>query len=110
MHYDSLLSATFSFYLQLNQANRIGKYPSKYNIYWDASIPMEYYEDDFIEFEDYLIVTGQRKQSTADDLYANSDLYLDLFKAYEKDRKRRESKGMEKDYEIEGPENKVQLD
>ena len=42
---------------------------------------MEYYEEDFIEFEDYLIVTGQRKQSSADDLYANSDFYLDLFKA-----------------------------
>ena len=32
--------------------------PSKYKIYWDASIPMEYYEADFLEYEDYLTLTG----------------------------------------------------
>ena len=77
-------------------SERQTKWPSKYNIYWDASIPMEYYEEDFIEFEDYLIATGQSKKSTKHDLYANSDFYLDLFKAYENDRKRRECKAWKK--------------
>ena len=59
-------------------------YPKKNSIYWDAAIPMEYYEDEFIEFEEYLMQTGQKKLPTADNSHANSEYYLDKFAQYEK--------------------------
>ena len=45
---------------------------------------MEYYEDSFIEFEDYLIQKGHHNISTPDQPHANSDFYLDKFTKYEK--------------------------
>ena len=64
------------------------KPPSKYNIYWDADIPMEYYEENFLEFEEYMEVTGQRKEATADDPHANSTYVLQKFKKFEKFQKK----------------------
>ena len=43
----------------------------KYNNYWDASIPMEYYEEGFLDFEQYLRETGQEKKATPDEPHAN---------------------------------------
>ena len=32
--------------------------PKKYRMYWDTNIPMEYYENEFLDYEQYLIMTG----------------------------------------------------
>ena len=71
-------------------------YPSKYRIYWDARIPMEYYEEEFIEFEDYLLLTDQRVHSTSDNPHAKSDYFLDRFAKYEKWQKAEDRKEQRK--------------
>ena len=74
------------------EMNRMKIYPLKYNIYWDASIPMEYYEDEFLEFEEYLLITDDRVQSTSDNPHAKSDYFLDRFAKYEKWQKSEDRK------------------
>ena len=43
---------------------------------------MEYYEDDFLDFEEYLMVTGQSVKSTQENPYANSEYTLERFGKY----------------------------
>ena len=66
--------------------------PAKYKIYWDLEMPMEYYEESFLDFEDYLNVTGQMKKASADDPHANSKYVLESFRKYEKFQKHEDRK------------------
>ena len=68
------------------------KIPSKYSIFWDADIPMQYYKQEFLEYEQMLIETGQMKQSTADEPHASSNYVLVQFEKFEKKRKIDEKK------------------
>ena len=63
------------------------KFPSRYNIYWDASIPMEYYEEDFLQFEQMMIETGGMKVSDPDEPHASSTYVLEKFAKLESRRK-----------------------
>ena len=58
--------------------------PAKHSIYWDASIPMEYYEQEFLDFEDYAVMVGKTIQSSAQNPSANSDFMLHNSAKYEK--------------------------
>ena len=48
------------------------------------NIPTEYYEEELIEFEKYLEVIGEKVVTTADNIHANSDYYLERFRKFEK--------------------------
>ena len=76
----------FSFFVNSSGKQIVRKriFPAKYNIYWDASIPMQYYKESFIDFENYLLSTGYHKMSTPENPHANSDVYLEKFANYEK--------------------------
>ena len=60
--------------------------PTKYNIYWDASIPMEYYEEEFLEFEEYAEMTGLQKMAKKEvnNIASAPDFLLLKFGKYEK--------------------------
>ena len=45
---------------------------------------MEYYEQEFLDFEDYAVMVGKTIQSSAQNPYANSDFMLHNFAKYEK--------------------------
>ena len=45
---------------------------------------MEYYKDDFLEFEEMMIKSGKIKQSKPDQPHASSTLLLSKFARYEK--------------------------
>ena len=66
------------------------------SVSWDAEIPMEYYEESFLEYKDYLNVTGQCKQSTPEDLHTNSNYVLQSFKRFEKFQKKEDRKEWKK--------------
>ena len=53
---------------------------------------MEYYEERFIDFEDYLNVTGQKKNSTPKNPHANSNYVLQRFQQFEKFQKKEDQK------------------
>ena len=59
-------------------------YPKRFNLYWDMNIPTEYYEEKFIEFENYLTFTMQRRPEAFQSLNVNDDFYLDQFRKFEK--------------------------
>ena len=65
---------------------------SKYNIYWDAEIPMEYYEQGFLEFEEYLDVTGGNIKSTPENPHAKSQYAMKRFRGYERFLKKQSKK------------------
>ena len=48
---------------------------------------MQYYEDEFNDFEDYLQFTGQQVQSTRENPHANSDYVLERYANFENWRK-----------------------
>ena len=58
--------------------------PSKYNIYWDAGIPMEYYEEEFLEFEEYAKITGLKQMGTCESNENTPDFMLAKIAKYEK--------------------------
>ena len=53
---------------------------------------MEYYEQDFIDFENYSIMVGKTMKSTLDNPYANANFILENFAKYEKFWKRESRK------------------
>ena len=55
--------------------------PTKYNIYWDASIPMQYYEEDFLEFEEYANLTGLKQMNEQEN---GPEFLLAKFEKYER--------------------------
>ena len=52
----------------------------KFADYWDMNIPTEYYEDEFLDFEDYMNFTGNIRPSTKEAPHANSDYCLEKYK------------------------------
>ena len=66
---------------------RVRSVPTKFQAYWDMSIPTEYYELDFIEFEEFMKVIGNMKKSTVDNPHAAGDYMLLMFRCYEDFRK-----------------------
>ena len=52
-------------------------------MYWDMNIPTEYYEEEFIEFENYMEFTLKNKPCTIEEPYTNGDFYLKEFQNYE---------------------------
>ena len=56
----------------------------KFADYWDMNIPTEYYEDEFLDFEDYMNFTGNIRPSTKEAPHANSKYCLEKYKNYEK--------------------------
>ena len=64
--------------------------PRKYNIYWDASIPMEYYEREFIEYEEYLTLTGHMHliKNLFADTEKESEYVLKKYKKYQQYEKK----------------------
>ena len=47
------------------------------------SIPTEYYEPEFIEFEEFMNVLGNTKESTSQNPHATGDYMLEMFKYFE---------------------------
>ena len=60
------------------------KVPTKFNTYWDMHIPTEFYDEEFIEFENYLQTTGQINESSTEKPHSQSEYSL---KEYAKFRK-----------------------
>ena len=75
-----------------NSSKRKSFPPAKYSIYWDSNIPMEYYEQDFLEFEEYALATGKTIRSSNDNPHANGNFMLANFAKYEKFWKRESRK------------------
>ena len=48
------------------------------------NIPTEFYEEEFIEFENYMDFTGNKMIATPENPHANSNYYLQMYKKYEK--------------------------
>ena len=48
------------------------------------TIPTEYYEEEFIDFENYLNVTGDIKKGSKENIHANCEYQLEKYKTYEK--------------------------
>ena len=51
------------------------------------TIPTEYYESDFIEFEEFMEVLGNTQKSTTENPHAGPDYMLLMFRCYEEFRK-----------------------
>ena len=62
------------------------KAPKKHEIFWDMRIPTQFYEEDFIEFEKYMEMTGLQKLSTPQEPHASSEFCLRNFELFEKFR------------------------
>ena len=73
------------------------KKPARFDDFIDGRIAAEYLEEDFILFEDYMIFTGNVKDSPADDPHANSEFLLAKFHDFEKFMKRESRKRAELD-------------
>ena len=65
------------------KSRRIRRLPARFRQYWDMRIPTEYYQQEFIHFENLMEVLGDTKQSTAENLHAGGDHMLEMFKYYE---------------------------
>ena len=48
------------------------------------NIPTEFYEEEYLEFEDYMKLTGNIRRSTKESPYENSEYTLQMFSKYEK--------------------------
>ena len=56
----------------------------KFDDYWDMNIPTEFYEEEFIDFENYMHFTGNLMESTRASPHANSEYHLEMYKKYQK--------------------------
>ena len=56
------------------------------------NIPTQYYEEDFLQFEEYLEKIGDTKIATPDNIHANSEYTLRRYAHYEKYRRREDKK------------------
>ena len=63
-------------------------FPRKYDDFIDGTIPAEYFEQDYILFEEYMMFTGFRRENTKEDPHANSDFLLAKFHDFERFMKR----------------------
>ena len=62
--------------------------PKRFNDFVDGRIPAEYFESDFMLFEEYMISSGNTITSTDDKPHANSEFLLSKFKDFETFMKR----------------------
>ena len=92
-----ILFSELFFVAKVSKRNR--RYPAKYIIYWDASIPMEYYEDEFLQFEEMMIKDGKVKKSTSSDPHAASKLLLQNFAKYQKRMKIQDQRERRKSFQ-----------
>ena len=67
-----------------NLIQRPRKTPAHYSIYWDSNIPMEYYEEEFLDFEQYAKMTDLKSRYKTSKFESQPELILDKFKKYEK--------------------------
>ena len=67
------------------------RYPSRYRNYWDMNIPTQYYEEDFLKFENWLNERTKRFSGGTGKITC-SDHYLEMFHRYEKDEKKKLAK------------------
>ena len=56
------------------------------------NIPTEYYEEDFLEFENYINLTTNLRPSSKQNPHEKSDYYLEKYKQYEKFMKKENQK------------------
>ena len=73
-------------------SQRKNNFPPRFNNYWDMNIPTEYYEEEFLEFENYLEFTLKKKAWNIEEPNANADFYLEQFAKYEKYRDKENKK------------------
>ena len=73
--------------------------PQKFADYWDMNIPTEFYEEEFLEFEDYMHLMGNIKETSKESPHANSEYHLEMFKKYEKFVQKENKKLMKKQRE-----------
>ena len=64
------------------------KMPKKYDDFLDGNIPAEYFEEEFLLFEEYMYTTGNTVPTTSDRPHANADFMLEKFKDFETFMKR----------------------
>ena len=69
------------------------------------SIPTQFYEQDFIDFEDYMKITGDKKESTKEEPHANSEYVLKRFEEFENWRKRETKKMKQRQTELKKKED-----
>ena len=72
--------------------SRVRRVPPKFRSYWDMTIPTEYYQDEFLQFERFLKFAMKRRPRSFEDVDVSADFYLDEFKRYEKDQKKENKK------------------
>ena len=60
------------------------------------NIPAEFYEEEFIEFEDFMDKNGYAPISTSESPHAKSTYYLEKYKDYEKALKKENKKILKK--------------
>ena len=65
------------------KSKRLCRPPPRFNVYWDMNIPTEYYQSEFIEFEEFMQVLGNTKQSSREKPHAGADHMLLMFRCYE---------------------------
>ena len=109
-HFAILLS--FCFFLVRAKSSQIRTSPARFKSYWDMSIPTEYYESEFIEFEEFMEVVGLKKESSATKPHATGDHMLEMFHFY-KMVKKNESKEellQEESVELQRKGKKVKRD
>ena len=59
-------------------------YPRRFDLFWDMEIPTQFYEDDFIEFENYLQMKGDVAPQCNEDPFAASKYVLKEYEKFEK--------------------------
>ena len=79
MFYNTL----FAFSAKKNQMRKMSP-PVKFADYWDMNIPTQFYEEEFLAFENYMHFTGNTRSPTTKNPHANSEYHLEMFKKYEK--------------------------
>ena len=80
------------YFSEKDPSERVLCWPKKFNIYWDMNIPTEYYEDEFLEFENYLDFTLKRRPDCFQSKELNGDFYLAEFRKFENYQNKESSK------------------
>ena len=58
--------------------------PVRYRNYWDMQISTEFYEEEFIEFEDFLEQTMKMKESSDENPHGKSEFSLREYEKFQK--------------------------
>ena len=73
----------FCFISVRKPSTHLRRKPSRYAVYWDMNIPTEYYEQEFLDFENDNKFTELYKPARFDHLHGESEFRLHLFKKFE---------------------------